>query len=386
MPGGPRPTPAPPEGRPVPPTPLPDSQQSVLATRVTLRLPAGTVRAYIDGLRKAIAPKPINVVYGEGVDQLRLTEVELTEVSLATAMNMMPRFIEGGGDSVRSVALPGAAGDTPVVVVERLNGPADQQPAPEGRVILSLRGLPLKEIAEGAERNPPSAPPPDGATVVLRAIETAIEVATVPGDPRPVVRFHADSGILAIAGTAAQCEAAREVVMNLERSMGPASRSLDGAVTQDTFGLTAASPGEVGEALRAVFPIATVLANAPRVEFVVHEEDRRIDVMAPAGLMPAVRAVVALMDRPQGSSRVVALKGEVEALRGRLENTLKELDGQRSQRNDERVRFEAQFREAAVRNVALQQEVESLRQRNDALAKEAQALRDFIQTMQNAPK
>lgn len=214
---------------------------------VSFEFPGGTLSSFIEKLREAAAPLPLNVfIEPEAAKQL-VPPVKLTNVSYYYVLRLLDRTAKD--DQGRMVQTQLEQSNTPdgaalmfkIRAIELGGSHAD------GFSVLSLNpiiGLPGSTKATTSSLD---------AKTVLAAIEAAVTASEDQGASPPMLKFHESSGLLFVRGTSEQREAASEVVQQLRRDVD-AERAADLAATggRDTKKMLIKSqPAEdVAEAVR----------------------------------------------------------------------------------------------------------------------------------------
>lgn len=193
---------------------------------VTVEFKGGTLADYLAAIRGAISPAPLNVVTSDAAKRSPLAPISLANVPLDTAL----RAVESASESDRvswsirpldAPTLPEGAAPTWSIQLSPLTR-GTRQFDPD--MIPRLEVMSIQDITTPI----PSVPGDEAMTpqTVLSAIEAALRTMEAPGqrETEPAtIRFHAESGVLFVNGTAAQTKAVRDV---LERLMENRQRLL----------------------------------------------------------------------------------------------------------------------------------------------------------------
>ncbi len=163
---------------------------------ITIDFPGGTLRQYIQALRAASEPNPINVVASSSAMQTPVGEINLEKVDAKTAVSALRWAVE-------------PFGSVSVDEMESSFGVAVGMPsrakvrAPETEV------LSMRDLTTPMPGDPLGQSLTVGPDVVLTAARTAM--MSDNGDA-PDLKYHADSGLLIIRGGEGQINAAKSVL------------------------------------------------------------------------------------------------------------------------------------------------------------------------------
>lgn len=185
------------------------------AQTISIDFPGGTLEQYVEAL-KAAAPETVNIVIRGDASGFNVDPIQLRGVGLDASL----RMLEGGyqsdpatNENVRLsiVSYPGdASGGEPIFVLvpQRAPWPPTGRASPQRDILV----LSLKELTTSLPGDPPEVVVP--AETVLTAVETALGVAGA-NDSETKVKFHAESGLLILAGSPEVLGAANSVVNSI---------------------------------------------------------------------------------------------------------------------------------------------------------------------------
>lgn len=222
-------------------------RQAWLATTISLDFPGGKLSEYVAAIRKAAGSTAVNVSCAAAAENLEMPAVSFREVQIETAIRAIDRlqpvkanerlYVSEVVPEQRAGLMAVRAG-APVFVVMHETSRSRVASESKDRVIS------LNRLIGGKE--------PIAAEVVLSAVETALGNKA---DDRtgPELKFHRDSGLLFVSGTAEQCGLAAEVVDTL---LADADRRNAGAakVTTEQIPLAHVDAATVVDAIRLAFP------------------------------------------------------------------------------------------------------------------------------------
>lgn len=263
------------------------------AAQVSLDFPGGTVARYVEALRKAATPMPVNITFSGNAQDAELPPVSFRNVQIETAIRAIGQ-LESGNTGVRLILEevpnrdrsqpvgPNWVMGVPLYVVSIHAGPDRSNRASK---VLSLNDIIAERAGEG--RLP--------ADVVLGAIETGFQKDSSGVD----LRFHKDSGLLFVSGYPLECELAEEVVNRLREDVRRAAGAAAGntRVTNETFRLAHVDTSRVADAIRLAFPSDPRLPDP--VQVIPDPKTNSVVIAAQEPLMVAVRSVVRSVDRRQ---------------------------------------------------------------------------------------
>ncbi|MGQ0628491.1 MAG: hypothetical protein ACT4PL_10385 [Phycisphaerales bacterium] len=319
---------------------------------INIKFPGGNVRQYVDLVRAAAAPSVINVVYTNQIAECLLPPVELTGITVASAFEVIGQLENPeGGNSARATLVAGqrSAAEAPVFRIEQWGGGG--RPAPDAYRVVSL-----SEITSSKNRVEGSVALT--STAALRAIETAVEVATGPEDPTPVLKFHEDTGTLVIAGNKQQCLIAEEVVGNLKRDASR-SQEVDRSKRRivEQVRVRNVQAVSVSTQLGAIFSALSGRPDSPGSPLASITADlatNSVTIIGPQDYTLLARAMVTLIDDEKVSDAA-------RTLDDRLRTMTAEMNAER--------------RAAQMQRAELEQQVASSRKSLDELSKEAMTAR-----------
>lgn len=217
---------------------------------VSFEFGGGTIQSFVETLRVAMNPTPLNVfIEPEAANQI-IPPVKFTDVSYYQVLRLLDRTATD------------EKGRRSQTQLEQSNTPVDSAPMFKIRAIPMGGGfakgfsvLSLNPII-GLPGSSKSANSGLDAKTVLAAVEAAVVAAEEPGATPPILKFHETSGLLFVRGTDAQREAAGEVVQQLRRDV-EADRAADlaataGRSTQKVL-LKSEVPDDLAQRLRKLF-------------------------------------------------------------------------------------------------------------------------------------
>ena len=183
----------------------------------------GPVSAYVEMLKAACKPRPVNVVLAGSAGKQVMSAVSLEGASLAAAMQAIPAASVSGPDAWRVKRLADVlageeAGDTrdvaPVYQVMFVEARNDPFRAPWVMEVFSMRG-----VVEGAAAGQAA---DDRIASALTAVETALQM-DAQRTAAPEMKFHKESGLLIVRGAPEDVAAVKEVIGRMSDDAGRAS-------------------------------------------------------------------------------------------------------------------------------------------------------------------
>jgi hypothetical protein len=188
------------------------------AARLNVDFPGGPVMAYVEMLRRQAPAGMANIVVSAAAARVPLAPIMLRDVTVATAVFAM-RTAAGSAEGELHVNPFGVRHGEPIPARDTLYQ-VDYYPRPEMQTartarqesptqmhVLSLRPV----LNAGAGTVEVRAEP------VLTAVQAAIELA--PGSEPAEVRFHAETALLMVRGSAAQLRAAEACVEEIANDL-----------------------------------------------------------------------------------------------------------------------------------------------------------------------
>ncbi|QKK08215.1 MAG: hypothetical protein HND58_08520 [Planctomycetota bacterium] len=184
---------------------------------ISIEFPGGTLREYVDAIKRAAAPEPVNIVVRDNGVEFSIDPVTLTQVSIESALAVIEhsgqtvvngRYLHAGARLTK----PSGGGQPVHVVYVQDLGAEESSPnrSPESRDFLVLQ---IKELTTALPGDPPESVVP--AETVLTAIEAVLEIAGNADETK--VKYHAPSGLVMIAGPVNSLRAAEQVLSQMSR-------------------------------------------------------------------------------------------------------------------------------------------------------------------------
>ncbi len=152
----------------------------------------GTLGGFIDAIRTAAAPAPVNVVLPGGGAPHSLPAIDLRSVTLDTALRMIETLPAGGQKPAFRVAVLHDKDATPQAepvysIVARPEGPGVES--------ISTMVFMIRDLIEAR----PDAGPTLSTDDILTALDVSVR-ATPTQMPPPRLHFHEDTGVLVVTG------------------------------------------------------------------------------------------------------------------------------------------------------------------------------------------
>lgn len=188
------------------PTPGGAVARSTPPFTVTLDFPGGSLANYLDAIRRAAGHNPANIMIRGDAADIQIAPVSLRDITIDQATELIAGPHSEGPRryhvETSRYAAESAAGAAYLVVIHDAGDAAAVRPS---RVsILTLRDLICPLPGDPRDSTVP-------AEVALTAVEAAVAVAAPEGQ-RSKIQFHAESGLLVLAGPPEAISAAEEVL------------------------------------------------------------------------------------------------------------------------------------------------------------------------------
>lgn len=212
--------------------PQQQSRPSAIESRVTVTFPGGPLREYIAALKSSVKETPINVVVQEGVDEIRVPRIDLVDVNLVTALQILdfgeitlsdsrvlrPLNVTSVDDHTDSpVWIIGMRPPEPGSTFGDKNVPAAEDLA------TTVQVYSVREIIEGEGAIP--------AEDLLTAITVTLEIGS-PEKGQHELRLHRETGTLVLRATGAQVRAVDTLVANISSDQRQRRRDLVSAAKE----------------------------------------------------------------------------------------------------------------------------------------------------------
>lgn len=191
---------------------------------VSIEFGGGTVSAYIDALRKAVAPQPVNVILSRDASTAEIAAISLKQVALNTAlMAIEPAAGHASGDwKIRRINVErldefpanSIASAFSVDYMPRREMVSPMGPQPMAVEVFSIADLIRRQGGAGV---PLMKDVPLLATV-LSAVESAVELQA-DSEVKPELKFHEQSGLLILRGTERDHRAVRQVIERIQMDL-----------------------------------------------------------------------------------------------------------------------------------------------------------------------
>lgn len=300
-------------------------------TLIDVNFAGGSIGDYLNALKEAAAPEPVNVIASDDVLRLKAGPVELRGVSVETALKLLQGQV-ATPEPLTVNPTGGAGGSAPVYVLQSRGSPfrADAPPPTSTRVY-SIRELiePAPGTAGALAIDPET---------ILSSIDAALSMEG-DGEHREVM-FHPEAAILIIRGVRDELELVQSLLSEIRgdlrdrrgQSMEAASRihSMEERVATLQWNIEAARI-ELDGARRHLKQLEKLAGegNAGQMEV----EEARTKVMRAEAelqsfqetLRPAQQSLQALQgagpagdDRQSLLNEITRLKAEIAALRAEL--------------------------------------------------------------------
>lgn len=177
---------------------------------INVEFAGGTVAEFIEALRKAAAPEPVNAVVSEPASKVTLAPIRLRKVALETAVQSIETAAgDAGGWRISRVRLERRdrdplEGESPVFSVqfEPRKRPPDLRTDAGEKPVIQVYSL--RDVTDPKPGDPPGVLLVQKPETVLTAIRSAIELSGGDGSSAPEIKYHQDSGLLIVRGTAEQ--------------------------------------------------------------------------------------------------------------------------------------------------------------------------------------
>ena len=302
-----------------------------LAT-VDVSFRGGTVADYLKALKSAADPTPVNVVAGDEVLRLKANPVDLREVGISTALELLGSA--GASERLIIDRMGGSRGSAPVYTLIRVpSQPFDRQGRPASP---SINVYSVRELIE------PEPGAPAVLTIspetILSSIDAALRLQG-PSEDREVM-FHEDAAIIIIRGQDRELSVVGNLLSEIRRDLKDRRKSameitdrVDGLEHQVMVLESQLRIGQVEldgahrrlEQMEQLAEKAAVSAN--------EVEDARTDLMRAEAEVRAMESQLTVARRnlaairesaPAGDDRqslldeIARLKAEVTALRAQL--------------------------------------------------------------------
>lgn len=177
---------------------------------VSIDFPGGTVKAYVDAIRKAAAPQPVNVILSQEAAEATIAPISLKTVALDTALLAIQ---------------PAAGAASGSWNITRINPRTQEAPVTAAAPAFSIELFPRAraagptapvsvEVFSIAALIRPTTGKPTPVQTVLAAVQAAVDLQTDRG-ARANVKFHEESALVIVRGTDADHRAVRQVLEQL---------------------------------------------------------------------------------------------------------------------------------------------------------------------------
>jgi len=274
----------------------PDAKTPAWAAKlITIRFGGGTVREYMEQIQTAMAPATINVTFEGNAAKAKLPPVDLINVSVQSAIDLLSRMGGGGGPGMgrayRAALISGSsvADETPVYSVGEMNNGG-------------MNGYSTQVLSIADAIGDPNAGGVD-ARSILQAIESAVEAATRDGDGAAIIKFHEPTATVVVSGTPWQCEVAKDVAQKLSTTgtLRAMQRLAPDVPSTQIIPLSHVKAAEVVEAINSVFrgrpgELTEVVAAIG--------EGNSLTITGPPRLLVGAQAIISLLDRSEPPAAV----------------------------------------------------------------------------------
>lgn len=325
--------------------PQKQTRPTAIESRVTVTFPGGPLREYIAALKTNVKEVPINVVVQEGVDEIRVPRIDLVDVSLVTALQILDfgeiTLSDNRVSRPLNVTSVDEFTDSPVWIIG-MRPPEPGAPTGDGRSPIAeddaatVQVYSVREIIEGEGAIP--------AEDLLTAITVTLEIGS-PEKGQHELRLHRETGTLVLRATGGQVRAIDTLVANISSDQRQRRRDLVSAakekletdhrmrITQLSHDsarerLTIAEQGYAqAQSLHGAGAASEKDVRSARAEL----EAARADVMRQQAEIEHARQSLVLLRQRVGSGAgggdetVAALRAQVEALKAQVQALRAEL-------------------------------------------------------------
>jgi hypothetical protein len=311
-----------------------------LDERISIDFKGGTVEQYIETVRKAAAPKAVNIFVPVEVNNIEVPAIRLQSVTLWTAWSALEPAVRQPGTLAIQIGQMGERSGSTVsseavqVYVDRnrpmlANPRGDSSVAPDSVEVISIADL--VDPRGGSE-------PLMKVEDVLAAVEVASKISADAGMPVPTLKYHQASGVLIARGNPGANALVRQVVGTIRQNAGAKAEELDRAkLAKDMYDQRIAQS-------RAQFEMAT--SNAESIKKNLAEYQKLVD-----------QGAASKMEFENVRQRYENAANDAERARQQL--TLVERAGPDSVRTE--LAIKGQKSDLADRVAQLEREVETLR-------------------------
>ncbi len=219
-------TPAPSQAKsqPQPETPPPEwgDARANTGPLITVEFPGGTVANFIEALRQAASPDPVNAVVSDTASRVVLAPVRLRKVALETAIQSIETAAgDIGSWRISRVRLERRdrdplVGESPVFSV--LFEPKRSSAARSADLVEKpmIQVYSLRDVTDPKPGDPPGVTLVLKPETVLTAIKSGIELASAESTPTVEIKYHQDSGLLIVRGSPEQTGLVQSTLNALE--------------------------------------------------------------------------------------------------------------------------------------------------------------------------
>ncbi len=341
--------------------PVPQPAPGAPEPTFNVDFPGGTVREYVDVVRRVSASgsgNPVNVTVTEGAAQFRVPRVQLTSVTAEGALTFLSRSDNTGDSRVYVDSVGGDREHRVYSIFMQRSGPAASTPKPS-LLVVSLTDL---MNAKG------SAPEQQDKQLqtILSAVETALKVGAAESDSAPQLTVHRESGMLLVRGSEAERAIASDVLTKLREGM----LSEEGNWHTRRFDLLNVESREIAEAILDVYPDRQ--DEGPRSIRYEIVGPKQIKVSAPDRVIAGIEAIATLIDRVRSSPRAM------ERVRTQVEEVQERTSVQIASLKDALKRSEDMMNELQKQLQVRSMETEDLRAKASTLGKENARLQKLL--------
>lgn len=189
---------------------------------VTIDFPGGTLAQLVDALRPFASR--LNILIPPEAKQVELPGIQLRQVDPMTALKAIETLVDDRGDYVLDVQRLG--GERHDVLTVRVRERRTRQEPPAQVRVFSLRwlttALPTEKSADSAVLSPDT---------ILTAIDTGLGMV---GGSKPVLRYHADSGLLFVQGGPQHVDVVQQVLVSLQEDLARRRKAASAEISGGT--------------------------------------------------------------------------------------------------------------------------------------------------------
>ena len=188
------------------PTPV---RADALAPRVSVQFPGGTLKDFVQAIRAVAAD--VNIVLPDRADKVPVPPITLRNALVMNALEAAAVVQDRDEYQMQVKAFAAGREQAPVYAI-RIEAPRSTSPVGPAGGASNTRVLSLRTITEA----PPALPADPSLVMSAETVLTAVKAGLTVASLAPVLKYHAESGLLFVQGPVTAGELVATILRQIE--------------------------------------------------------------------------------------------------------------------------------------------------------------------------